>query len=72
MSSVVMMEKIDCCCCTCERNKRTKDKDGTICCECEIDGHYIGYNATFTHSCPQYVLDKAYRLGGRWHEKRRI
>ena len=58
------MEKIERCCCTCDRNKR---KDGG--CYCEIDGHYIGYIETFEHSCRRYALDKAYKPGGKWYKE---
>ena len=55
--------KIPRCCCTCDRNKRVKDENSMVVrCECEIDGHYIGYVAAFEYSCKRYVLDKDYKL----------
>ena len=35
------------CCCNCGNNKRIKQEDGYVRCECAIDGHYIGYVACF-------------------------
>ncbi len=60
--------KIDQVCCTCDRNKRIKDETGHIECVCEVDGHNIGYVETFEHSCSRYMLDKAYRPGGKWYD----
>ena len=63
-----MKSKIDRCCCTCGRNIRVQDENGMVTrCECAIDGHYIGYVASFEHSCRRYVLDKAYKPGGKWY-----
>ena len=60
--------KIPHCCCTCDRNKRVKDKNGMVVrCECEIDGHRIGYVSAFEHSCRRYALDKDYKPGGKWY-----
>ena len=64
------MMKIDRCCCTCDRNIRKKDKDGSIFCECQIDGHRIAYVENFEHSCRRYALDRAYKKpGGKWYEE---
>ena len=61
--------KIPRCCMTCDRNKRTEDPAGGIDCICEVDGHYIGYLESDTHSCRHYALDKRYKPGGEWHEE---
>ena len=64
-----MKSKIDRCCCTCDRNIRVKDENGMVIrCECEIDGHYIGYVACFESSCRHYALDRSYKPGGKWYE----
>ena len=42
------------CCCSCKHNKRKKDGEN-IYCECEIDGHYIGYIASFDNVCERWV-----------------
>ena len=40
------------CCCSCKHNIRKEDKKmAGIYCECEIDGHYIGYVACFEQVC---------------------
>ena len=42
------------CCCTCKHNIREKETIADIYgiyCECEIDGHYIGYVACFESVC---------------------
>ena len=41
------------CCCSCKHNKRKKDGEN-IYCECEIDGHYIGYIACFDNVCERW------------------
>jgi len=41
------------CCCSCKHNKRKKDGEN-IYCECEIDGHYIGYIASFENVCERW------------------
>lgn len=38
-------------CCNCRHNVRTKDTTGMIKCNCDIDGHYIGYVECFEHWC---------------------
>ena len=43
------------CCCSCKHNIRKKDEKGGIYCECEIDGHYIGYIASFDNVCERWV-----------------
>ena len=64
------MDKIERCCCTCDRNIRVKDENGMVThCECMIDGHHIGYVETFEHSCRRYALDKAYKPGGKWYKE---
>ena len=60
--------KIDRCCCTCDRNKRVRKENGNISCICEIDGHYIGYVASFEYSCRRYALDRKYKPGGEWYD----
>lgn len=43
------------CCCSCRHNIRKQDeKQAGIYCECEIDGHYIGYIACFESVCDKY------------------
>ena len=43
------------CCCFCKHNIRKKDeKMAGIYCECEIDGHYIGYVACFECVCEMW------------------
>ena len=42
------------CCCSCKHNKRKKDGEN-IYCECEIDGHYIGYIQSFENVCERWV-----------------
>lgn len=46
------------CCCSCKHNIRKKDKNKNIYCECEIDGHYIGYVACFETVCEEWEGDK--------------
>ena len=41
------------CCCSCKHNKRKKDGEN-IYCECEIDGHYIGYIECFDSVCERW------------------
>ena len=41
------------CCCSCKHNKRKSDEKG-IYCECEIDGHYIGYIECFDSVCERW------------------
>ena len=46
------------CCCTCRHNIRKHDeKQAGIYCECEIDGHYIGYVACFESVCDEYKAE---------------
>lgn len=43
------------CCCSCRHNLRKHDeRQAGIYCECEIDGHYIGYIACFESVCDEY------------------
>ena len=44
------------CCCSCKHNKRKKDGEN-IYCECEIDGHYIGYIECFDSVCERWVKE---------------
>ena len=46
------------CCCNCRRNIRTKEADKYIRCNCEIDGHYIGYAECFEGWCRHWAKDK--------------
>lgn len=48
----------DRCCCNCRRNIRTKEDDGYVRCNCEIDGHYIGYIQCFDGWCRHWAKDK--------------
>lgn len=41
-------------CCNCGHNIRTTEDNGHVKCNCDIDGHYIGYVACFTHWCPKW------------------
>ena len=46
------------CCCSCRHNIRKQDeKHVGIYCECEIDGHYIGYVACFESVCDEYMAE---------------
>ena len=46
-------------CCNCGNNIRIKDDDGNVIrCECEIDGHWIGYIACFEHWCRRWKKDR--------------
>lgn len=46
------------CCCSCRHNIRKQDEKQTgIYCECEIDGHYIGYVACFESVCDEYKAE---------------
>ncbi len=46
------------CCCSCRHNKRTKcETDGVFAdtlCNCEKDGHYIGYIQNFEQTCKEW------------------
>lgn len=44
-------------CVNCRRNIRIKNKSG-IECRCEVDGHYIGYVATFTERCRKWAKEE--------------
>lgn len=40
------------CCCSCKHNIRKIDtRLAIVYCECEADGHYIGYVANFENVC---------------------
>ena len=41
------------CCCSCEHNVRDGES-GLIRCNCDIDGHYIGYIANFESVCENW------------------
>lgn len=46
------------CCCSCKHNIRKQDdKMAGINCECEIDGHYIGYVSCFSNVCEEWEED---------------
>ena len=45
------------CCCSCCHNIRKQDEQDWIYCECEIDGHYIGYVACFENVCDGYKAE---------------
>ena len=51
------------CCCNCRRNIRYFDEGGMCYCQCEIDGHYIGYVECFEGWCRRWAKDK-------WQEER--
>lgn len=61
-----MSQKIDRCCCTCDRCIR-ENKNGFTHCICEVDGHYIGYVEIFEQSCRRYALAKDYKVGGKFY-----
>lgn len=43
------------CCCSCIHNNRKSDeKQAGIYCECELDGHYIGYVECFCSVCKEW------------------
>lgn len=42
------------CCCRCKHNIRKKHPIYRVICECEIDGHYIGYVANFECVCKMW------------------
>lgn len=44
------------CCCSCKHNIRTRGK-GQSTCNCDIDGHYIGYVACFESVCDRWEGD---------------
>ena len=45
------------CCCFCGHNIRSGDI-GKVKCNCEIDGHYIGYVACFESWCKHWCKAK--------------
>ena len=49
-------------CCNCNHNIRTPKKD-YIECQCDKDGHYIGYVACFEDWCKHWAKDK------KWEDK---
>ena len=46
------------CCCSCKHNIRTRKDDLHVECNCEIDGHYIGYVANFESVCEEWKGEK--------------
>ena len=44
------------CCCNCKHNIRSGEI-GNIKCNCEIDGHYIGYVECFEGWCRRWAKD---------------
>ena len=46
------------CCCSCKHNIRTRpDDDMHVICNCDKDGHYIGYVANFESVCDEWEED---------------
>lgn len=45
------------CCCSCKYNIRTRTDDVHVRCNCEIDGHYIGYVENFDQTCDEWEHD---------------
>ena len=41
-------------CCSCKNNVRTQIDDVHVRCNCNKDGHYIGYVANFTCVCDEW------------------
>ena len=44
------------CCCSCKNNIRTPIDDIHVRCNCDKDGHYIGYVANFTCVCDEWEV----------------
>lgn len=44
------------CCCSCKNNIRTPVDDVHVRCNCDKDGHYIGYVANFTCVCDEWEV----------------
>ena len=42
------------CCCSCRHNVRTFDDRLHCICNCDKDGHYIGYVANFESVCEEW------------------
>ena len=49
-------------CCNCGNNKRIKQEDGHVRCECAIDGHYIGYVACFGDWCRRWKRNRKWDI----------
>lgn len=47
------------CCCTCKHNIRKEHPKYRVICECEIDGHCIGYVACFENVCELWEVKDA-------------
>lgn len=52
------------CCCNCRHNIRTERVNLPTVCNCEIDGHYIGYVECFDDWCRRWASDKK-----KWEKK---
>lgn len=46
-------------CCSCGHNVRTDTKHGVEC-NCDIDGHYIGYIECMEHWCRRWKRDRTW------------
>jgi hypothetical protein len=46
------------CCCSCKHNIRTRTDDVHVKCNCELDGHYIGYVENFEQTCDEWTRDE--------------
>jgi len=49
-----MENKLEPCCCSCEHNIRSNTGNGDVECNCDIDGHYIGYVECFEDCCTNW------------------
>lgn len=47
-------------CCNCRHNIRTTVDEYHTKCNCDIDGHYIGYVACFEHWCRHWAKNKKF------------
>lgn len=49
-------------CCNCGNNIRTQIDEAHVRCNCQIDGHYIGYLDNFEHWCNRWRKDKSWEV----------
>ena len=42
------------CCCSCKHNIRTRHDNYNVICNCNRDGHYIGYVSNFESVCDEW------------------
>lgn len=52
--TIVDVTKDNECCCSCKNNIRTPIDDVHVRCNCDKDGHYIGYVANFESVCEEW------------------